>query len=128
MYYFIGKIDIKIYSCITSDITTDELIITDRQLTHITERHKGDFSNTNDIINSIFEAVSDPDYIIEANKPHSALILKQLSSNKRTRLVIRIKTNEDSSNYKNSIITLQKIREKEWNRLINNKKVLYKNK
>lgn len=42
--------------------------------------------------------VEDPDFIIESNNP----------------------------NFKNSIITFMKINEKEWSRLIRNKRILYK--
>lgn len=35
----IGKIDRKIYKCITKDIRTDEVIITDNQIQHIKDRH-----------------------------------------------------------------------------------------
>jgi len=35
--YYVGKIDIQIYRCVTSDITTDELIITEKQIEHINE-------------------------------------------------------------------------------------------
>ena len=33
--HIVGKIDKKIYSCITDDIVTDEVIITDVQIQHI---------------------------------------------------------------------------------------------
>ena len=35
----IGKIDREIYKCITEDIRTDEVIITDNQIQHIKDRH-----------------------------------------------------------------------------------------
>ena len=37
--YSVGKIDIEIYKCVTEDIQTDEVIITERQIGHIKERH-----------------------------------------------------------------------------------------
>ena len=37
--YQLGKIDRKIYKCITDDVATDEVILTDNQLQHILERH-----------------------------------------------------------------------------------------
>lgn len=69
-----------------------------------------------------------PDYIIEANKPDSALILKAFQENGvRFKFVLRFVTSIDNEKYKNSVITFMKVDEKEWNRLIKNKKVLYKN-
>lgn len=126
--YYVGKIDIQIYRCVTSDITTDELIITEKQIEHIFENHPNDFSDIAEVISCIQEAVFYPDYIIESDKPYTAFILKELSDAKgKSRLIMRIKTGFDSEHYKNSIITFQKMREKEWKRLIKNKKILYKN-
>ena len=39
----IGRIDRAIYRQIAADIVTDQVIITERQITHIKERHPGDF-------------------------------------------------------------------------------------
>ena len=35
----IGKLNRDIYKCITDDIVTDEVIITDNQIQHIKDRH-----------------------------------------------------------------------------------------
>ena len=37
--HIVGRIDRNIYQCITNDIITDEVVITDNQLQHILERH-----------------------------------------------------------------------------------------
>ena len=39
----IGKIDIEKYKCVTEDIQTDEVIITDKQIEHIKDRHPNDY-------------------------------------------------------------------------------------
>ncbi len=71
--------------------------------------------------------VEDPDYIIEANKPNTAVILKEIvDNNERFKTILRLITSSDDSKYKNSIITFMKIDEKDWKRVIKNKKVLYK--
>ena len=103
----IGKIDREIYKCITEDIRTDEVIITDNQIQHIKDRH--------------------PDYIVETPKLNTALILKEIITEKeKFKTVLRLATSVDNKEYKNSIITFMKIDEKEWNRLLRNKRVLYK--
>lgn len=120
----VGKIDIEIYKCITEDIQTDEVIITDRQIEHIKERHPNDYERFSQYFEEI---VKYPDFIIEANKPSTALILKEIEiNNEKFKTILRLATSEDDPKYKNSIITFMKIDEKEWNRIINNKKVLYK--
>lgn len=122
--YLVGKIDIEIYNCITKDITTDEVIITDKQIDHIKNRHPNDY----ELFNKYFEKiVEQPDYIIEANKPFTALILKEIQiDNKKFKTVVKLATSNDTPSYKNSIITFMKIDDREWNRILKNKKILYK--
>ena len=122
--YLVGKIDIEIYNCITKDITTDEVIITDKQIDHIKNRHPNDY----ELFNKYFEKiVEQPDYIIEANKPFTALILKEIQiDNKKFKTVVRLATSNDTPSHKNSIITFMKIDDREWNRILKNKKILYK--
>lgn len=122
--YLVGKIDIEIYNCITKDITTDEVIITDERIQHIKEHHPNNYEQYYSYMRSIIE---NPEYIIEANKPNTALILKSFSNGNDTfKTVLRLITSSDNSKFKNSIITFMKINEKEWNRLLKNKKILYK--
>lgn len=122
--YFIGKIDVEKYKCITKDIVTDEVIITDERIRHIKERHPNDFEL---YYRCMKEIISAPDYIIEANKPKSALLLKAFCSDgSHFKTVLRLVTSDDDVSFKNSIITFMKINEREWNRLVKNKKILYK--
>lgn len=120
----VGKIDREIYKCITDDIVTDEVIITDNQIQHIKDRHPNDYER---FASYFAEIVKAPDYIIEANKPNTALILKEIrKENEVFKTVLRLVTSNDNPQYKNSIITFMKIDEKEWNRLLRNKNVLYR--
>lgn len=121
----IGKLNRDIYKCVSEDITTDEVIITDERIQHVKERHPNDYETYYKYMKEIVES---PDYIIETNKPNTALILKEISyaNGKKFKTVIRLKTSTDKPQYKNSIITFMKIDEREWNRLIKNKVVLYK--
>ena len=120
----VGKIDREIYKCITKDIVTDEVIITGKQIEHIKERHPNDY----EIFGKYFKKiVEEPDYIVEANKPNTALVLKKFVENNEVfKTVIRLVTSTDEKGYKNSIITFMKIDDKEWDRLLRNKKILYK--
>ena len=121
--YLVGKIDIEIYNCITKDITTDEVIITDERIQHIKEHHPNNYEQYYSYMRSIIE---NPEYIIEANKPNTALILKSFSNGNETfKTVLRLITSSDNSKFKNSIITFMKIIEKEWNRLLKNKKIVF---
>lgn len=123
--YLVGKIDCKIYGCVIEDIVTDEVIITDERINHIKERHPNDFEK---YCEYLIQIVEDPDYVIEANKPNTALVLKKFADieERPFKAVLRLKTQEDEKKFKNSIITFMKINEKEWNRLLRNKQILYR--
>lgn len=120
----IGKIDIEIYKCVTDDITTDEVIITDTQIAHIKERHPNDYEK---YFSYIGEIVKSPDYILEANKPDTAFILKRIEDNgKNYQVILRLKTSSAPEDYKNSVITFLKVAEKRYSRYLRTKKILYK--
>lgn len=121
----VGKIDKEIYKCITEDIVTDEVIITDERIGHIKERHPNDYEKYCEYLKLIVE---EPDYIVETKKPNTALILKEIkeSNERQFKTVLRLTTSTDNPGFKNSIITFMKIDEKEWNRLLRNKLILYK--
>lgn len=121
---FVGKIDMQIYSCISERITTDEVIITEERIQHIQERHPLDFEQYKKYLEV---AVCDPDFILEANRPNTALVLKKIEEHGLYfQLVIRVKIFEDPNDYKNSVITFLKINDKTWRKYLRNKKILYK--
>lgn len=123
--HYVGKINKDIYSCVTKDIITDEVIITDERIQHIKERHPNDFERYSEYIRL---AVEKPDYIIEANMPNSAFVLKTISSNDvNMQIILKIATSEDK-NLKNSIITFLKVSDKKLKKYLRNKKILYKSK
>lgn len=121
----VGRIDREVYKCITEDIITEDVIITDERIEHIKERHPNDYERYFEYLKEIVE---NPDYIVETTKPNTALILKEIteSEDKRFKTVLRLVTSTDNTEFKNSIITFMKINEKEWSRLIRNKRILYK--
>lgn len=120
----VGKIKKEIYSCITEDIKTDEVIITEERIQHIRDRHPKDYERYCGYLTQIVE---DPQYIVETSKPNTALILREFKQGMEIfKTVMRLKTSTDNLTYKNSIITFMRINEKEWNRLLKNKRILYK--
>ena len=110
--HYIGKIDKEIYKCITEDIVTDEVIITDERIQHIKDRHPNDYERFHPYFRKIVE---EPDYIIESKKPNTALILKEvrISDCEEFKMVVRLATFGDNPAYKNSIITFRRIDESE---------------
>ena len=122
--HIVGKINREIFKVVSDDIQTDEVVITDVQIEHIKESHPNDFERYFRFAKAIVE---NPDYILEANKPDSAVLLKSIKENgKRYKLILRLKTSSDPEEFKNSVITFQKVEEKRYNRYLRTKKVLYK--
>lgn len=73
------------------------------------------------------EIISNPDYIIEANKPNTAVVLKEIEERgEKFKLVLRIKVQGDPEEYKNSIMTFWHIGETTWRKTLKNKTILYK--
>ncbi len=120
---YIGKIDREKFKDITIDITTDEVIITSKQIEHIKERHPNDYER---YFKYIKEIIEDPDYIIKDNKPNTGFLIKEYKSdNKIFQLILRLNTKADNIKYKNSIITFLKINEKKYKQYVRNKKIIY---
>ena len=120
----VGRIDIEKYKVVADKIQTDEVIITDERIEHIRERHPNDFERYAQYLSKIVE---NPDYILEANKPNTAFLLKEfVEADERFQLILRIAVEGDIPGYKNSIITFLKVEEKRYRRYLRTKKVLYK--
>lgn len=121
--HFICHIDKEIYKVVTPDITTDEVIITDLQIQHIKDRHPNDYER----FSAFFaEVLMSPDYILEDNRPNTAIVLKEIEvSGEKLKLILRLHTSTDPKEYKNSIITAQKIENKRFFRYLRNATILY---
>lgn len=121
---YIGKLDRAIFEPIFGALLTDEVIITFERISHIKARHPNDFELYCEFLKSIVEK---PDLILEANKPNSAMLLKSIQSNgKSYKLIVRFLIPTDPTEYKNSVITFQKVSEKRYKTYKNSEKVLYK--
>lgn len=123
---YITRIDVEKYRCISPDITTDEVIITEERIRHIQERHPNDFERYKRYIMEIIEY---PDYILEANKPNTAFLLKEIMENgERFELILRLAVQGDPDGRKNSVITFLRVEEKRYRRYLRTKNILYKSK
>lgn len=121
---YIGKLDREKFKGITNNITTDEVILTNKQVEHIKERHPNDYEEYFEYFKEIIE---NPDYIIKDKHPNTAFILKEiLEKNKRFQLILRLHTSNDDENYKNSIITFFKVSKNKYNQYLRNKEILWK--
>ena len=93
--HIVGKIDKDIYKCITKDIVTEEVIITDNQIQHIKVRHPNDYER----FSSYFgEIVKNPDYIVDTKKLNTALILKEIQAEQEVfKTVLRLVTSKENN-------------------------------
>ena len=120
----VGRINLEIFRMFFPDITTDEVIITEERIGHIRERHPDDFERYEDYLRGIVES---PDYIVEANKPASAVLLKEFfEDGKQFQAILRLHTSIDDPVFKNSIITFMKLKKTRYDTYTRTKKVLYK--
>lgn len=121
---FVCKLNLELYRVVTEDISCDEVIITDKQIEHIKDRHPNDY----ELFAKHFEQIiNTPDYILEGNTPRTVLLLKNIAEESRPfKLVLRFKAIEEPAEYRNSIITFTRTDSKEFARTVNKKKILYK--
>jgi len=121
--HYVGKLDKSLYECVTKDIRTDDVIITDERIQHIKDHHPKDYERFMQYFPLIVAA---PDYIFEANLPNTAFLLKTFrTKNENFNIILRLATSDDPDNYSNSIITFKKISDKKARKYIRNKKKLY---
>lgn len=122
--HYITRLDIEKYKCISNKIITDEVIITDERIQHIQEHHPNNFERYEKYMCEIIES---PDYILEANKPNTGVLLKEIIDNgEKFKVILRVKIESDPVEYRNSVLSFWHIGETTWNKNIKNKKILYK--
>lgn len=122
--HYIGRIDKEKFKLITNDITTDIVVLTNKQIEHIKERHPNDYEQ---YFRYFKEIVENPDYIIKDSQPNTAFVLKEIiKENKKFQLILRLHTSQDKKDYKNSIITFLKVSEKKYNQYLRNREILWK--
>lgn len=117
----INKID-----CIENEfgtLKTSEVIITDERLTHILERHSDDYELYSANLQSIIET---PDRIIVDPKNENSIFMIKKIDTSNVNVVVRLMLAEESSEFKNSVITMYQIREKNVLKLEKKGKVIYK--
>lgn len=121
---FVCDLNPEIYNRVVPIIKTCHVIITDKRLIHIRERHP-DISET--VMERLAEIIQEPDYIIATEKLYTANVLKRIECNgKSYQLVLRIYTDGDPDGFQNSIITFMSVNEKRYQQYLRNRRILYK--
>lgn len=120
----VGKINIATYRCVSVEIVTDEVVMTEERIEHIRKRHPNDYER---FCTYIPRMIAEPDYIVQANKANTAVILKEIKENgEKFKLILRIKMQHDPADYRNSVLSFWRIGDTTWRKTLKNKKILYK--
>ena len=121
----LGTIDLKIYRCISNNIDTNRVIITNEQLKHILLQHPESFIKT---FLALKEALVNPDYILKDNKKeNTGLVIKRIdNSDSHVFIVLRICTNSKKGIVANSVISGWIISQRRLNNYLRKRIILYK--
>lgn len=121
----LGELNRKIYECISPDIDTNRVIITDKQLDHIADHHPEAYDET---LIELKSTLTDPDYIIKDDKhSNTGLVIKSIPyDNDYLHIVLKICTNSQNGKLANSVISGWKISESRLRNYLRNKTILYK--
>ncbi|MBR4442514.1 MAG: hypothetical protein IKS52_04510 [Clostridia bacterium] len=121
---FICRIDLSLYRCISEDITTDVVLVTEERIAH-SNRHQRAFDRYGSFLRA---ALTAPDYIIEDKRPNTGLVVKKVEAEdgRSLLIVLRVHVSGDPAGYKNSIISCWDIGEARLKNYLRNRKILYK--
>lgn len=128
---YIGKINTKMFELISKNIITDEVVLTDKQIIHINQRHPEILKKYKKYFKEILE---NPDFILKDNtRKNTALLFKTIKIenennklNESVSIVLKLAVEEKSVYNKNSIITCIPIGENRLKSYKNNGKIIYK--
>ncbi len=122
---YIGKIKhMSVIKKFFGSLKTDEVIITDERIEHIKENHLIDYD--------LFEKhkiaiIEDPDLILLDSKNKNSIYMIKSIGETNINTIVKLILKDDNSNFKNSVITFYRIRNKNLEKLVKKSKVLYKN-
>ena len=104
-------------------LRTEEVVVTEERLEHIRLRHPEDYE--------LFQrygkqAIENPDIIAKDEKHESTVFVIRHLPETNLNVVVRLALDTDEPNYKNSVITFYRLREKNLKKLLERNPVLYK--
>lgn len=119
----VGRINRDFFKAITTDATTDEVIITDERIEH-SNLHDNAYTKYGAFVSTV---LSEPDFAFRDKKPNTAVLVKQIQQDgKNLQLVLRIHVSTDEPSFKNSIISFWDISETRRKNYERNKEIIYR--
>ena len=89
----VGNLKKDIFSVISDDITTEEVIITDKQIEHVKQRHPMDYD---EVMKYVSDAIKNPDYILEDKHENTGLVIKSMGGDKENvQMFLKVHTSHD---------------------------------
>ena len=73
---YVGKINRELYKVITSDITTEDVVISDERIAH-SNQHGNAFEKYGKYAADV---LSDPDFIIADKRPNTAVLYRKIET------------------------------------------------
>lgn len=104
---------------------TEDIIVTNERLKHIKERHPNDYDLFREYGR---KATNDPDIVIKDGKNDGTVFMVKKLSDTNLNVVVKVAIDAKYPNYKNSVITFYRLRNKNLEKLAKKEinKVLYK--
>ncbi len=120
----IGKLSSEPIEQEFGKLKTDEVVVTNERIEHIQLRHPEDYS--------FFErfgtfVIEEPDMIIKDEKNDNTVFMIKRIENTNLNVVVKLILYTTDTNYKNSVMTFYRIRDKNLLKLEKKNKTLYKN-
>ena len=104
-------------------LKTDEIVVTDERLEHIRNRHPEDFELFEQYGTSTVET---PDLIIKDEKSENTVFMVKRLDTTNLNVVAKLILDTDNNDYKNSVMTFYRIRDKNLKKIEKRNKTLYK--
>ena len=120
---YIGKINKQLLNEEFGHLKTDDIVVTEERLKHILTQHPMDYE--------LFEkfgidTVINPDEIIKDCKNIGTVFMIKKLDETNLNVIVRLVLESDNENYKNSVMTFYRIRNKNLVKLENKNKIIYK--
>lgn len=119
----IGQLNTQPLEATFGKLQTSEVIVTDERIEHIQQRHPEDFQLFQQYGKTTVES---PDVILKDSKNDGTVFMIKKLPETNLNVVVRLVLMGDNPDYKNSVMTFYRIREKNLKKLEKKNEVLYK--
>ena len=120
---YLGKLNTQSLENEFGKLRTNDIIISDERIEHIKLRHPQDY-NLFEIYGT--STVLNPDLIIKNEKNKNTIFMVKKLVNTNLNVIVKLIVDTDEKDYKNSVMTFYRIRDKNLKKLKNKNKTIYK--